>query len=133
MTNWRTYTIQSTDKSSSSFVKFTLDGYVNFSDESKDYIYCEKRSPFSDWEVGYRVDIDLDRTKYRGYITDIDSTTIVRLSHTSASMVRNNNMLNSMRRRVEEVGDMTLDYQTEQGVKPDGTYYETQRWQYGRK
>lgn len=135
MTNWKKYTIQSAEKSSS-YIKLKLDGYVNFTDAYNDYIYCVNTSPFSNWEVGYQIEIDNDATKYRKYIDNIGSATIVRISadnQHSLMAMRSRNRLDALTRRVEEVGDVELEYKIEEGKKPDGTYYNSHGWTYRKR
>ena len=76
MTDWKIFEITKKNASSSSYIRFDLDGYVRFSDGSEKRIYCVNNYPYYDWEEGDDIKIDVDRTCYYKGTHDFDNSSI---------------------------------------------------------
>jgi len=87
MTNWKKYTITDINNTSStSWVKFDLSDYVDYSSGRERYVYCVNSHPFNSFRKWDEIEIDLDRTKYRGSTEDVDSIGILRKYGSDNSM-----------------------------------------------
>jgi len=82
---YRTYKITSRS-TNSGWIRFYLDGYVDFEDGSKNFIDCKDSYPFSSYYSDNYLEIDVDRTKYYGSGKTFEDTSIVRKYDASGAL-----------------------------------------------
>jgi len=133
---YRTYKITSRN-ANDTWIKFGLNGSVEFSGGWQDYIFCavrvgNKLTVFNAYQVGDEVEIDISSMKYRGGSTDIDNPGLVRPTTSSSNQQLIRRMRNiddaataqiSMGR--EFANDRTGDYRGENASynQHTGDYY----------
>ena len=130
MTNWKVFTIKDINKYSS-YVKIDLDYSVDFDDGRQDYIYCDNTYPFNSWRVGNQIEIDLDRTKYREKVKNIDSTSIVRSS--SNALVASSGQALSQTRGAQQIRNEIMDRVDSRGGEYEARIEENQARYFYRK
>jgi len=77
------------------WIEFKLDGYVEFSNWSldPDFVYCEFKSPFDTYRIGFQIEINNDQTKYIRNNHSIEKTAILRRFSSNELVSRNSNLL----------------------------------------
>lgn len=77
MVYWRQFKITNRENRSG-YIRFHLDGYVSYSDGSKQFIDCSDCSPFNDYHQNNYIEIDTDKARNYGYSKTFSENDIVR-------------------------------------------------------
>jgi len=80
MVDWRTYRITSRNIHSN-YIRFSLDGHVNYSGGSAMTVDTKSYYPFSGWHEGNYIEIDNDQTRYNSVGYEYTNNTYVRFTN----------------------------------------------------
>jgi len=138
MTNWQTFEIKfkknkearinrHSERQPSIF--FGLDNYVRYENDNNNAIYCADVAPFTDFEEGDYLEIDLDKTAMKRRIDIFDDFSIVRKISSSTNVISSRGSSQQLTiKQFQELGDQVMNRAEQSGGQMEAEFIARQEY-----